>query len=387
MEDKQDKTSHPGNPSIRSIQRQRRKGMIACFSLFIIHYSLFIIPLQAQNKSRPTLGVLSLDAVNLSVTPILLGNMVRLEVERMNRFEVLDRYELRNQLKDQKPEECFGKSCLLEAGRIIKADKMLSGSVENYEKKYIVTMRMLDVAAASIERTQVLEFLPLPAEVQTMVELSVQRFFGLPSDSLTYRRLTRPSELDNMVTENAPRLNTTGPRMGYAFIAGNSAKILQRPRDQGGFNALPALFQFGYQFETMYLNAGNYQALFEFIPTVTGLDQGLFIPTITILNGIRHNVTGWEFAIGPTFRITTEAEGYYDENNLWQLKPDNATGNRKYTRQLDSRGTATINTGVVIGVGKTFRSGRLNLPVNLYYIPGRNQQQFGISFGFNARRK
>lgn len=336
-------------------------------------------------KNRPVLGVLSLDAVNVTTPPVILGNMVRLEVERMNRFEVLDRYELGSTIQSPKAEGCYGKTCLVDVGKAIHADKMLSGSIENYEKKYVLTLRMIDVASASVERTQVTEFLPLQLEVQSMVEVSVRQFFDMPVDSVLRRRLTQPSDYDNVVnTQNAPRLNTTGPRMGYALITGATASILKDSKENGGFNANPYLFQFGYQFETMYLNTGNWQALFEFVPTITGLDQGLFIPSLTVLNGLRHNLSGWEFALGPTFRISQEAEGSM-QNGKFVLKSDRDPSGTNYVKRIDSRGDPTINTGVVIALGKTFRSGRLNLPVNFYYVPGKDHQQFGLSFGFNAR--
>jgi hypothetical protein len=310
--------------------------------------------------------------------------MARLEVERLDQYEVLDRYELASILKNYKADSCYGKSCLVYIGKTIKADKILSGSVENYEKKYVVTLRIIDVASATIERTQVQEFLPLASEIQAMLTVSVRQFFKQPVDSLLRRRLTQSSDYDNSVnTQNVPRLNNSGPRMGYAMLTGKSATILSRPTSQGGFDVSPYLFQFGYQFETMYLNTGNWQALFEFIPTVTGLDQGLFIPSFTVLNGIRHNVSGWEFAIGPTVRVVQEAEGYM-KDGVFTLKNSYDPDGTTYTKQLDSRGSANLTSAVVIGIGKTFRSGKLNLPVNVYYIPGKDHQQFGLSFGFNA---
>ena len=345
---------------------------------------------QQQQHIRPTIGIISLDAVNVTTSPIILGNMARLEVERMNTYEVLDRYELGAALQNPKTEGCYAKSCLIDMGKALKADKMLSGSVENYEKKYILTLRMIDVAAGSIERTQVTEFLPLAPEIQSMVELSVKQFFGLPVDTVLKRRLTQPSDYDNTInTDNAPRLNTTGPRMGYACLLGSTATILKRNTDQGGFGANPYLFQFGYQFETMYLNTGHWQALFEFVPTITGLDQALFIPSLTVLNGIRNNLNGWEFAIGPTFRVVQEATVYDDGHGNF-IKVDDthtAPAGVSTTKQIDSRGDAAISTGVVLALGKTFRSGRLNLPINVYFIPGRTHQQVGLSFGFNSRSR
>ena len=69
--------------------------------------------------------------------------------------------------------------------------------------------------------------------------------------------------------------------------------ILQARESGGGFNANPLMFQFGYQFEVQYLNQGSFQALFEFIPMITGLDQGKFLPSISVLNGMRSNISGW----------------------------------------------------------------------------------------------
>ena len=363
------------------------KTRTALLSLFVA-ITATALSARAQTHNRPTIGTISLDAVNIGTPPIILGNMARLEVERMNTYEVLDRYELGALLQNPKTEGCYGKTCLVDIGHALKADKMLSGSVENYEKKYILTLRMIDVAGASIERTQVTEFLPLPTEVQSMVEISVRQFFGLAVDSVLKRRLTQPSDYENPVnTENAPRLNTTGPRMGYAFLTGTTADALRAAPEHGGYGANPYLFQFGYQFETMYLNTGNWQALFEFVPTVTGLDQGLFIPSLTILNGIRNNLIGWEFGIGPTFRVVQEAKGHYDGQQNFLLKQDNDPAGLAYTTRVDSRGDATLTTGVVIALGKTFRSGRLNLPVNFYWVPARDHQQFGLSFGFNSRKK
>jgi hypothetical protein len=220
-----------------------------------------------------------------------------------------------------------------------------------------------------------------------MLSISTRAFFQQSVDSLLRRRLTQPSDFDNSInTQNAPRLNTSGPRMGFAYFAGSTAHILAAPRENGGFGANPYLFQFGYQFETMYLNTGNWQALFEFVPTITGLDQGLFIPSITVINGIRDNISGWEFGLGPVFRIVTTAKGY-TQDGKFIVQTDHDPAGVTYTTKLDSRGDANVTTGVVIALGKTFRSGRLNLPMNFYYVPGRGHQQFGLSFGFNARRK
>jgi len=148
------------------------------------------------------------------------------------------------------------------------------------------------------------------------------------------------------------------------------------------------MFQFGYQFEKQYLNEGNFQALFEFIPMVTGLDQGLFIPSLTLMNGLRNNKNGWEFAFGPTVSLVSKARGFYaPDNGNWTLANDSITvpAGVAVIDRLDSRGEVAYQPGFVFAFGKTFKSGRLNIPVNGYLIPNKDGMRFGLSVGFNAR--
>ena len=126
------------------------------------------------------------------------------------------------------------------------------------------------------------------------------------------------------------------------------------------------MWQFGYQFEKQYLNTGDIQVLFEFIPMINGLDQGLFQPSFTVLHGIRSNKTGLEFAFGPTMRIS-------------RLESK--------TRMLDSRGIPLWNSDFVLAVGRSFRSGKMNIPVNVFFVPNRNGHRFGLSFGFNLSNR
>jgi hypothetical protein len=157
------------------------------------------------------------------------------------------------------------------------------------------------------------------------------------------------------------------------------------------------MFQFGYQFEKQYLNEGNFQALFEFIPMVTGLDQGFFIPSFTIMNGIRNNKTGWELAFGPTMSIVKKAYGYTDPSTQKWVRVDNNSDNPDKSsfpnapdvleRRLDSRGIPIVQTGFIIAAGKTIKSGNLNLPINLFMIPGKNSFRFGLSVGYNSKER
>lgn len=45
-----------------------------------------------------------------------------------------------------------------------------------------------------------------------------------------------------------------------------------------------------------------------------------------------------------------------------------------------------MTSGFIFGVGKSFKSGKLNIPVNLYLIPNKSGLRFGLSVGFNAKK-
>jgi hypothetical protein len=273
---------------------------------------------------------------------------------------------------------------------------MMSGSVERYGKSIVVTLRLIDVASKSIEKTYVKEFLNLPEEIQGIIHIAVRELFNLPNDPFLVSKLSERFEFDNAINNpNKERLRLDGPRLGTVMYTGETQMRLQEGKGSGGFDAVPVMFQFGYQFEKQYLNEGKLQALFEFIPMITGVDQGYFIPSFTILHGLRSNVNGWEFALGPTLNLITSANGYYDQNNQWQLEdnwkknPANANVSNPFEIQqrMDSRGEYMVHTGFVFAVGRTFRSGKLNIPLNAFVIPSKHGTRFGLSFGFNAKNK
>jgi hypothetical protein len=101
--------------------------------------------------------------------------------------------------------------------------------------------------------------------------------------------------------------------------------------------------------------------------------------------GMRNSRTGWEFAVGPNFTTTVTAQGYMQGENFI-LSNDLS---RELITRLDSRGDLTVSTGLVLGFGKTVKSGKMNFPVNLFVVtPGRGDSwRIGTSVGFNIVRK
>lgn len=375
------------------------KTKINIFILAVVfNLTVNILTAQTNGKIKPTLTILSIDIKGLNSDPQQMGNLVRTELEKLDTFEVMDRYDVAYMVDSKKLNigNCYGKMCLTEIGSVINSDKMLTGSVEQYPKSMIFTLRLIDVKTKSIEKTSVIEFLNLPEELQTMTSVSVKTMFNQPVDANLLSKLTKRNGFDSETNNpKQDRLRLDGPRLGFVTYTGKISEILQQDKTVGGFEAFPLMFQFGYQFEKQYLNEGKIQALFEFIPLITGVDQGYFIPSFTLLHGLRSNVNGWEFALGPTINLTPTSNGYYDNENVWHRESDwtknpaneNVQNPFVIKQRLDSRGDYALQSGFVIAFGRTFKSGKLNLPVNVYVIPHREGFRIGASMGFNAKNK
>ncbi len=359
----------------------------------IILLVLSFLFVNSSSAQKERLVILDFDSQNLKYNPEQLGNIVRMEVEKLDTFEVMDKYDVAYLAKKQNftYKDCYGKLCLIEIGKKMKADKILTGSVELYGKSIIVTLRLLNVKTEKVEKTSVNEYLVLNDEIQLMLRLSIKKLLGVEYNILLNDRITKIAQYQNsIIAENQNRLNLNGPRLGAVYFTGQDASIMTKPKSQGGIDAFPLMFMFGYQFEIQYINQGEFQALFEIVPAITGLDQSYIMPSLTILNGLRHNVKGWEFALGPIFSVNTVATGYYDKNGEWNLSRDWKSEKQipyEETERFDSRGEFQLQTGFVFAIGKSFKSGRLNIPVNMYVIPSKNGVKIGVTFGYNATKK
>jgi hypothetical protein len=318
--------------------------------------------------------------------------LTRIELGKLNIYDVIDRYDVEDMTKknNKKESECLGKECIIECGKILKADFMLSGSVEKFTDKVLVMFREIEVQSGNTVKMVVKDYPDTSIESEVMIEVALKEMFNIPVSDPNKQNLDKKNTINTAVTNpDEPTISIGGPRFGMAFFTGSTAEFFRRDKSQGGYEGYPAAFQFGYQFEKIYLNEGNLQALVEFIPTFTGMDQGLLAPSFTLLNGFRSAKGGWEFAIGPTIAWTHTAEGYITPDGTWHRKEEwheiNANPFEIITKN-DSRGVLATRPGLLIAAGKTFKSGRLNMPLNFYVVPRKDAMQFGISYGFNAMK-
>ena len=349
--------------------------------------------------TTPYLAVSDIESSGLVLESRAIGNLVRLELEKTGQFQVANYHDMDELAKksDLKVADCYSRDCLQKLGKALKVDKLVSGSAARFGEKIIVTLRMYDIATGDVTKSSVMEYINLQNELQKMVTISVNDLVDIENDKDMVDLLIY---YDQIVDNPRTRLKLNGPRFGATYITGDRAKILQQPRSKGGYDILPYMSQIGYQFEWQYISAGDFQALFEFIPSVAGLGQNIFIPSTTFLSGFRLNSSGWEFAFGPSLMISRQADGFFDTKGVigsagdWQREEDwkayirendlegTEHGYDVITR-TDSRGIAHLTSSWIWAVGKTFKSGYLNIPVNVYVSPRKEGWIIGSSVGFN----
>jgi len=353
------------------------------------------------SQSKQSIAILSIDTKNFEYDQESVADLVRIEVEKLNIYEVMDKYDMSDFVKINNIEICYGKKCLIEIGKKMEVDFMLTGNLEQLGNKIIFSLRLIDVKNEAVKTANVMEYLIMPEHIQKMIEISVKNVFGKANDPNVVNMLVN---YDDPMNTPQTRLKLNGPRMGAAYITGKLGQRLQDPINSGGWDAFPLMTQFGYQFETQYMSAGNFQGLFEYLFMISGLEQQMFNPSFIFMNGFRSNSTGWEIGFGPSMGFRREARGFYDTQGLigetgkWHIESewdyrDPVTGNYMhytefYEREtnIDKRGSAKFSSGFVFSVGKTFRSGYLNIPVNLYASPKKSGTYVGASIGFNVNK-
>lgn len=167
--------------------------------------------------------------------------------------------------------------------------------------------------------------------------------------SLNINAQNPPIVRDNQTPIIQP-IKLSGPRVGVIGVMQADYTILYEMSNYfSQDNPIhPILSTFGWQFETQFFSAPDGTAgLIEFIPLISGFEQGLFIPSINMIFGLRSK-DGMEIGFGP--------------------------------------GISILGTGIIAAAGYNFRSDYLNIPINIAYVNGRETQRLVLTVGFNLRR-
>lgn len=363
-----------------------------------------LLTLNLYQLTAQTIAVTNFNTSGLHATPEIAAKLTRLELIKINKYVVMDEADMNEILPPADMENCYGKNCLVQLGKSLKVPKILCGSIDGLGNKIVVTIKIVNVENQSVQLSKSMEFDNQEAELQRMIGIVLQEMHNIEPNAETKKSLSFKNEV--ITSNNTGKMNNSGPRMGIAFIQnGQLYDFFKRSENQGGLNAYPVMTNLGYQFEGQYIGTENFSGLAEVIFNVGGMEQGQFLPSLTLLNGFRFGTKGWEFAFGPSFGIRRTTKGFFTEQgkNLfgreagryWSESEFRSYGytndiltseNYEFTENLDKRGELAINTNWLVGVGRTFKAGALNIPVNLYYSYNKFGGSFGTSIGFNVTK-
>ena len=374
----------------------------------------------AQTKS--SIAVTNPSVNGLFATPTIASKLIRLELIKLNLYNVYDEFDMADAYK-KNPEflnNCVSKTCLVELGTELNVDYTVSGSYDALGDKIVLTIKIIDVKNNTIFKTGTKEFDNQEPELQRMTEILLNEMHGIESPKELVDRLKFKNEL--ITSNNVGKVNNSGPRVGYAYMVGSMAEFATRSTDRGGLDIFPGISMIGYQVEGQYVGTENFSALIEGVFNVSGLEQGQFIPTATIMNGFRFGKAGWEFGFGPGFGLKKVTNGFFDSEGTFgdkdtyfnsedwtsyaakeSLDPTQHPSffktdgtmkslteiNSKYnltSKHADTRGDLAISTMFVMAIGRTFRAGSLNIPVNVFYSSRKGGGMVGVSVGFNVMK-
>ena len=141
----------------------------------------------------------------------------------------------------------------------------------------------------------------------------------------------------------ARSVSLAGPRVGLTVLSNG---VIDSLRDRN-ISVRPVVTQFGWQVEKQFFTSDSgLTAVTEWVGLLGGLEQGLAIPSLSWMVGMRTS-TGAEFGIGPNI--------------------------------------TPAGTALAIAGGVTFRSGVVNIPVNVAVVPSAAGVRISVLSGFNLR--
>jgi hypothetical protein len=339
---------------------------------------------------------------NLDVSREIVAKLIQIELIKLDKYKVYDEFDMKEALDSDRKfsEACYGKNCLHELGQVLKADFVLSTGILSFGNRIVMTMKIMDISSGEVVKTHVMEFLDDKKEIQRMLQVMTQQMHGITIHPEALARISHDQQ--PIIKSNVNRINNSGPRMGYSFFTGDLKEFASRPTDQGGYDIHPSATLIGYQFEKQYIGTENFSALGEVLVSVSALEKGYAIPSIIFMNGFRFGKAGWEIAFGPGFGLRKTSNGFFDTDGIygnagryWTISEfnrsnfydseDNPFPAYETGEYLDNRvGDLKLNTRWVMAVGRTFRAGGLNIPVNVFYSSMRNSSMIGMSVGFNV---
>jgi hypothetical protein len=347
--------------------------------------TILLFSTQKLNAQKPLVVVAGFELVGLTSEVSTLRTVAIKEINNSQKYLATDQYDIAETMVVSDLNACLGTICLTKIGTTLKSDYAIGITFHVVGNRIISSVKMVNVKTATIEKSMSGDFENQKLELARITEIMIRKILDLPENEGDIAQLMYKSPM--ITSEAAQRIKNNGPRIGMAIATGQNADYLTRKEVDGGKASIPLLFNIGYQLEAQYAGTKQFSFLSEFIFNASGLEQGLIIPSFAVLTGCRFGKKNWEVAIGPSFSAKQLIKGALVDGKFRTLRQINELGLKQTDFEIfqrpDARGATYFSSNLVIGVGRTFRSGSLNIPLNFYGSLNKYGTSFGISVGFN----
>ena len=342
----------------------------------------------------PSMLIGGIEVRGISSDEEILRTVIYKSLVNSKKYVVNDRYDVSEKIGLDKLKSCMGKDCLIKAGQDINADYAMSASYDGLGDRILISMKIVNVKTGEIEKNEIEQFENQPRELNRMTDIMICKMLNIETDVNVVKPLVfkdNPAENFESIKE-LPKMNNSGPRMGVAITTEENAAFFTRNENDGGVGGVPLLFNIGYQLEKQYVGSEKFSALFEFIGNVAGIEHGKPVPSFAILHGVRFGKGAWEIAMGPSMSMKTLMSGTTEFDGTFRSFSDLANSGVNnpeqfsYINRPDTRGATYFSSNFVVGIGKTFRSGALNAPLNFYASFNKYGTTYGLSLGVNITR-
>ena len=143
----------------------------------------------------------------------------------------------------------------------------------------------------------------------------------------------------------AARANLSGPRFGITSLSDGIVEKFA----ENSLEIRPLITQFGWQFEKQfYSKDSGIAAVNEWVVLLGGLDQGVALPSLSWLVGVRTK-EGAEFGVGPNI--------------------------------------TPVGVALTFAAGMTMRAGAFNVPMNIAVVPSKAGTRISFLTGFSMRKQ
>jgi TolB-like protein len=238
--------------------------------------------------ARINMAVVDFEAKGISeVNVSILSERLGIELFKTDQFNIIERQQMDEILKEQGFQQtgCFSNECVVEIGKLVGVEQIVTGSVSKFENIYSISARVIDVQTGRVLNISTYDY---KGELDNLLEYGVKK---VALDIAQLNRLERGDVIENTDT-------------------GQDIKLEKKPYpSKGGFFILQVAFIYPFQFVQEHINIYGIKLNFPYGKNniVYGLDCGVFNTSAMEMYGLQAGVKNTsEELLGTQFAIINE---------------------------------------------------------------------------------